>query len=107
MSTFTANTLLYVPFGAIIAIFSGKPPFRAVFLRKSLIFKFRLTTSNCGQRVKIAALSLVQRNAEKLKIPNTSLTVDIMAYRRNTALEIEFLHNICYNYIDPLPDYIK
>ena len=81
--------------------------FRRFFCVKSSFFKLPLTTYQLWSESQNSGFALVQRNAEKLKISNTSLTVDIMAYRRNTALEIEFLHNICYNYIDPLPDYIK
>ena len=53
------------------------------------------------------ALSLERKNAEKRKIPNPSLTVGIMTYRRNTVLEIEFIHNVCYNYIDAVLSFIS
>ena len=55
----------------------------------------------------MAVAPLVQRNAEDRKIPNPSLTVGIMTYRRNTVLEIEFIHNVCYNYIDTVPSFIS
>lgn len=44
-------------------------------------------------------------STEKRKIPNPSLTAGIMTYRRNTVLEIEFMHNVCYNYIDTFPSF--
>ena len=55
----------------------------------------------------MAVASSVQSNAEDHKIPNASLTVGIMTYRRNTVLEIEFIHNVCYNYIDTIPSFIS
>lgn len=55
----------------------------------------------------MAALSLERKNAEKRKIPNPSLTVGIMTYRRNTVLEIAFIHNVCYNYIDAVLSFIS
>lgn len=55
----------------------------------------------------MAVAPLVLRNAEDRKIPNQSLTVGIMTYRRNTVLEIEFIHNVCYNYIDAVLSFIS
>ena len=77
------------------------------FCVKSLFFSFTWPHSNCGQRGKMAALSLERKNAENGKIPNQSLTVGIMTYRRNTVLEIEFIHNVCYNYIDAVLSFIS
>ncbi len=77
------------------------------FCVKSLFFSFTWPHSNCGQRGKMAALSLERKNAENGKIPNQSLTVGIMIYRRNTVLEIEFIHNVCYNYIDAVLSFIS
>lgn len=53
----------------------------------------------------MAAEATVQTNCENRKIPNPSLTAGIMTYRRNTVLEIEFMHNVCYNYIDTFPSF--
>lgn len=55
----------------------------------------------------MAAITAVQKNCENRKIPNQSLMVGIMAYRRNTVLEIEFIHNVCYNYIDAVLSFIS
>ena len=60
---------------------------RRFFCVKSSFFEFRLTTFNCGQRVKIAVLSSVQQNAEISKIPNPSLTGAVPVFGVVDAVE--------------------
>ena len=55
----------------------------------------------------MAVITVVRKNYENHKIPNPSLTVGIMTYRRNTVLEIAFIHNVCYNYIDAVLSFIS
>ena len=70
---------------------------RRFFCVKSSFFEFRLTTFNCGQRVKIAVLSSVQQNAEISKIPNPSLTGITFVFSPQIRRKLEFSDIIHYN----------